>query len=70
MAVEEGEYLRKQWPLLSDIAQVRRSERNVRMAVVFGSVARGDTHAESDLDVMVSVAQERQLYLLRLAARL
>jgi predicted nucleotidyltransferase len=70
MPAGEREYLREHWPLLSDITAVLRTERNVRLAVVFGSVARGSTHDESDVDILVSVAADRPLYLMRLAARL
>jgi predicted nucleotidyltransferase len=32
---------------------VLRTEPNVRFAAIFGSLARGDEHAESDLDLVV-----------------
>jgi predicted nucleotidyltransferase len=70
LAENEGEYLREHWAVLSDIAEVLRTERNVRLAVVFGSFARGTSHSNSDVDIMVSLAEERPLYLAHLQARL
>jgi predicted nucleotidyltransferase len=40
------------------------------MAVLFGSTARGHVGEDSDVDVLVSLAEERPMYLFYLAARL
>ncbi|HLV19227.1 MAG TPA: nucleotidyltransferase domain-containing protein [Polyangiaceae bacterium] len=52
---------------LAALQAVLASDERVRLALVFGSVARGQTHATSDLDVAV---QGRNLDLDRLAADL
>jgi predicted nucleotidyltransferase len=51
----EREYLRTHWELITRLTEALRTERNVRLAVLFGSVARGDETADSDLDVLVEL---------------
>jgi predicted nucleotidyltransferase len=51
----EVEYLRTHWGLVQRLTETLRTERNVHMAVLFGSVARGDETADSDLDVLVEL---------------
>lgn len=63
----EREYLRAHWPLLSILRRALRTEHAVRLAVLYGSLARGDEDAGSDLDLLVSVAADRPLVGLRLA---
>jgi predicted nucleotidyltransferase len=53
--VEERAYLRRHWPTLSRLRQALRTESNVAVAVVFGSVARGDDYSESDVDLLVGL---------------
>lgn len=60
LAPGEREYLRGHWPLLSGLRRALRTERRVRLAVLYGSVARGDEDAGSDLDLMVSLAGDRR----------
>jgi predicted nucleotidyltransferase len=55
-SLREEAYLRKHWPLLQDLRAALRTEPNVRLAVLFGSLATGRSHAGSDLDVLVSLA--------------
>ena len=66
----EHEYLRRHWPLLARLRQALRTERDVRLAVLYGSVARGDEDNGSDLDLLVSFADERLVDGSRLARRL
>jgi predicted nucleotidyltransferase len=71
----EEDYLRRHWRLLSALRSVLRTERRVRTAIVFGSVARGDDRTESDVDLLVdyegeSSLTERRLLKNRLASGL
>jgi predicted nucleotidyltransferase len=60
LRLDSGEeaYLRAHWPLLADLRRTLRTERGVRLAVLYGSLARGDEDAGSDLDLLVSLAGE------------
>jgi len=51
----EGEYARSHWPLLSRILETLRKQPNVRLATLFGSVARGSERPDSDIDLLVSL---------------
>jgi predicted nucleotidyltransferase len=55
--LDSGElgYLRSHWELLYDLTQALRTERNVRLAVLYGSAARGNDRRDSDLDLLVSL---------------
>lgn len=67
---DELRYMVGHWPLLADLRQALRTERNVRLAVVYGSVARGEDTPQSDLDVLVSLAEDRPDAAVKLAVRL
>ncbi len=54
---QEREYIRRYWPLLSRMLRVLRTQPNVRLAVLFGSVSRGEERRDSDLDVLVRFAE-------------
>lgn len=54
----EKEYLRGHWPLLARLRAVLRPHRNVRLAVLFGSVARGQEGPGSDVDLLISLRDE------------
>lgn len=58
LPVEERVYLRAHWPLLGGLVQALRTHPNVRLAVLFGSVARGDEESGSDLDVLVRLRRD------------
>lgn len=51
--LREEAYLRTHWPLLRRLREALRTERNVRAAVLFGSVATGHDEASSDVDLVV-----------------
>jgi predicted nucleotidyltransferase len=70
LTADEQAYLGKNWKTISTVTEALRTERNVRMAVLFGSTARGHVGEDSDVDVLVSLAEERPMYLFYLAARL
>ncbi len=70
LAAGEQAYLRENWPQISAVAEALRTERNVRLAVMFGSLAKGTANEDSDVDLLLTLADERPMYLARLAARL
>lgn len=70
LAPGEREYLRAYWPLLSALRQALRTEQRVRLAVLYGSLARGDGDAGSDLDLLVSFPDDRLSAGYELATRL
>lgn len=67
---EERRYILDHWPLLAALRRALRTEPNVRLAVVYGSIARGDEDAGSDLDLLVSLAEDRPDAAVKLAVRL
>jgi len=58
LPVEERVYLRAHWQLLGALVQTLRTQPNVRLAVLFGSIARGDSSPGSDLDVLVRLRRD------------
>jgi excisionase family DNA binding protein len=70
LASGEREYLQAHWPLLSSLRRALRTEHGVRLAVLYGSMARGDEDAGSDLDLLISLADDRPLAAAKLAVRL
>ena len=70
LAPGEREYLRAHWQLLSALRRALRTEHGVRLAVLYGSLARGDEDADSDLDLLISLADDRPSAGFRLAVRL
>ena len=67
---DERRYAVDHWPLLAKLRRALRTERNVRLAVVYGSVARGEDTPQSDVDVLVSLAEDRPDVAVKLAVRL
>lgn len=63
-------YVRRQWPLLTALRRALRTEPNVRLAVLFGSAARGDDRPDSDVDVLVGLEDAGPLRTAALAERL
>lgn len=66
----EERYLRAHWDLLAALRQALRTERGVRLAVLYGSVARGDEDATSDLDLLVHLTDDAPIGRIALANRL
>lgn len=64
------EYLHSYWPLISSLRRALRTEHSVRLAVLYGSFARGDDDAGSDVDLLVSLAHPRPSARSQLSARL
>lgn len=67
---DERRYASEHWPLLSTLRRALRTEPNVRLAVLYGSVARGDDTPDSDLDLLVSLGADRPDAAVKLAVRL
>ena len=70
LAAGEEEYLREHWGLLAGLRSALRTEPNVRFAAVFGSVARGDDRGDSDVDLLVELADPSWARRQRLNTRL
>jgi len=54
----EESYVLHAWPLLGRLRALLRTERNVRLAVLFGSRARGDERPDSDVDLLVELEED------------
>jgi predicted nucleotidyltransferase len=67
---DERRYILEHWSLLAELRRALRTEPNVRLAVVYGSIARGDDAPDSDLDLLVSLAEDRPDAAVKLAVRL
>jgi hypothetical protein len=52
-SLREETYLREHWTLLRALRAALRTEPNVRLAVLFGSIATGRESEQSDLDLLV-----------------
>lgn len=64
LSAAEKDYVLRRWGLLMQLRQALRTEPNVRLAVLFGSTARGEDSEQSDLDLLVEM---RDASLVRLA---
>jgi predicted nucleotidyltransferase len=67
---DERRYAAAHWPLLATLRRALRTEPNVRLAVLYGSFARGDDTPGSDLDLLVSLGMDRADTAVKLAVRL
>src|SRR5680860_524823 len=54
----EREYLHAHWQLIAALRMALRTQPRVRLAVLYGSVARGDEDETSDLDLLVDLDQD------------
>jgi predicted nucleotidyltransferase len=70
LAAGEREYLRDHWGLLSALTRALRTEANVSLAVLYGSAARGDDRADSDIDLLIVLREDRPGAASALAQRL
>lgn len=70
LSFAERRYVETHWALLSSVVSWLRTRPNVRLAVVYGSVARGVDRPESDLDLLVSLDREEAHTTASLAATL
>lgn len=53
LSEEEEVYLSGHWTLLAGMKHALRTERDVRLAVLFGSTAVGEDRPDSDLDLLI-----------------
>ena len=70
ISAQERRYIRRNWPLVRALTAALRTERNVRLAVLFGSAARGEDRPGSDIDLIVALGDAGRLAFARLALRL
>jgi predicted nucleotidyltransferase len=68
--LREEAYLRSHWELLSGLRSALRTELNVRLAVLFGSLAKGDGAESSDVDLLVSLRDDGAAAVAGLSGRL
>lgn len=66
----EKRYLRRSWSLLAALREVLRTEQNVRFALLFGSAARGEDAASSDIDLLVEMRDSSLVRIADLSAKL
>lgn len=66
----ELDYLVGHWDLLSSLTAALRTEPNVKLAVLYGSRARGTEHVGSDVDVLVDFRDDEVGAVSQLARRL
>jgi predicted nucleotidyltransferase len=69
-SVRERDYLRRQWPMLSQLRGLLRTEPNVSFAVLFGSQATGTAGPDSDVDLVVELRTDDVSRLADLSGRL
>jgi predicted nucleotidyltransferase len=67
---DERRYVARHWLLLSALRRALRTEPNVRLAVLYGSMARGDDTLDSDVDLLVSLGEDAPDAAVKLAGRL
>lgn len=70
LSVEEARYLNSHWSLLHTLKGALRTERDVRLAVLFGSAAVGEDRSESDIDVLIAHRRSEPRSLVGLRSRL
>ena len=58
LGLEEESYLLRRWPLLEGVLATLRTQHNVRLAVLFGSAARGVDGEDSDIDLLVRLRDD------------
>ncbi len=66
----EHRYLTARWPLLAALRRALRTEPNIRLAVLFGSAARGEDGPDSDVDVLVELRDPGRFRMMELEDRL
>jgi predicted nucleotidyltransferase len=67
---EEVRYLNNHWALLHTLKGALRTERDVRLAVLFGSAAVGEDRPDSDIDLLIAHRRSEPRPLVGLRSRL
>lgn len=57
LPLAERRYAQRSWPLLAQLRGTLRTERNVRLALLFGSASAGADTPSSDLDLLVDLRE-------------
>jgi predicted nucleotidyltransferase len=70
LSEQEERYAREHWDLLHGLRAVLRTERDVRLAALFGSTATGEDTEDSDVDLLVVYRHKDELALWALRRRL
>ena len=70
LSEDEREWVLRHWPTVARLRQELRTEPSVRLAVLFGSSARGREHRRSDVDLLVELDAPSRDRLARLEERL
>ena len=55
LSEDEREWVLRHWPTVARLREELRTEPSLRLAVLFGSSARGREHVRSDLDLLVAL---------------
>jgi predicted nucleotidyltransferase len=66
----EREWVLRHWPTVAKLREELRTEPSVRLAVLFGSSARGRQHRRSDVDLLVELDDPSRDRLARLEEQL
>src|SRR5260370_626618 len=70
VSLSEKQYVGRAWSVLATLRTALRTEPNVRLAVVFGSTARGTDTWGSDVDVLVDLRDASLERVVDLSAKL
>jgi predicted nucleotidyltransferase len=70
ISTAEKQYVRRSWPLLATLRAALRTEPSVRFALLFGSAARGEDKAQSDLDLLIEMRDPSLERVVDLSAKL
>jgi predicted nucleotidyltransferase len=70
LSEDERGWVLRHWPTVARLREELRTEPSVRLAVLFGSSARGREHRRSDVDLLVELDAPTRDQLARLEERL
>lgn len=70
LSEDEHEWVLRHWPTVARLREELRTEPAVRLAVLFGSSARGREHRRSDIDLLIEVDAPSRDRLARLEEQL